>query len=309
MVEGHIFESGGNLDLREKEGISMLHVEMKQDNMKMGFGHSSKGNQMKWMQDGYWYKADQFGYESLAEVITSHLLMQSNITNVVVYEPVVIRYKDRDYRGCYSENFRQKEEVLVPLERLFRNHTTIGLAKQLARIYDVKEKIKYTEEIVCNITKLEDFGIYLTKMLEMDAFFLNEDRHTNNIAMLYNKETDSYRLCPFYDMGLALFADTKVDFPLEKDYFACREKIVAKPFSRDFDEQLDAANELYGCHLMFDFSAKRITDVVTELRENYLLTEADITNGRVDGYTEREFKRVEDTLRYQAAKYQYMFRI
>lgn len=285
----------------------MLHMKMKQDNLKIGYGHSSKGNQMKWMQDEYWYKADQFGYESLAEVVTSHLLKESNITNAVVYEPVVICYKDKEYRGCCSKNFRQKEEVLVPLERLFRSHTTIGLAKQLARISSVKERIKYTEEIVCNITKIETFGTYLTKLLEIDAFFLNEDRHTNNISILYNKEEDSYRLCPFYDMGLSLFADTKVDFPLDKDYFACKEKIVAKPFSRNFDEQLDVANELYGCYLKFDFSVNRIADVITELREKYLLTETDIANGRIDGYTEREFKRVEDTLRYQAAKYKYMF--
>lgn len=144
-------------------------------------------------------------------------------------------------------------------------------------------------------------------MLEMDAFFLNEDKHTNNISLLYNKETDSYRLCPLYDMGLSLFADTKVDFPLDKDYFACKEKIVAKPFSRDFDEQLDVANELYGSYLKFDFSASRISDVITELQEKYLLTENDVVNGRVDGYTEREFRRVEDTLRYQAAKHKTFF--
>lgn len=287
----------------------MLHVEMKQDNLKMGFGHSSKGNQMKWMQDGYWYKADQFGYESLAEVVTSHLLKKSSITDAVYYEPVVIRYKDRDYRGCRSRNFREKEEVLVPLERLFRSHTTIGLAKQLSRISDVKEKIKYTEEIVCNITRIEDFGIYLTKILEMDAFFLNEDRHTNNISLLYNKETEVYRCCPFYDMGLSLFADTKVDFPLDKDYFACKDKIIAKPFSREFDEQLDEANVLYGCHLKFDFSANKIADTITELREKYLLPEETVADGKVDGYTEKEFRRVEDTLRYQAAKYKYMFKI
>lgn len=285
----------------------MLQIEMKQDNLKIEYGHSSKGNQMKWLQDGYWYKADQFGYESLAEVVTSHLLKQSNVTEAVYYEPVIIRYKDKDYRGCRSANFREKEEVLVPLERLFRNHTSIGLAKQLARISDVTERIKYTEEIVCNITKRDDFGIYLTKILEMDAFFLNEDRHTNNISILYNKDTDTYRLCPFYDMGLSLYADTRVDFPLDKDYFICKENIVAKPFSRDFDEQLDAANELYGCHLKFDFSANRIADVMIELQENYFLTEEDIAKGRVDGYTGQELKRVEETLRYQAAKYRYMF--
>ena len=281
----------------------MLQIEMRQDDIEIGYGHSSKGNQMKWYQDGYWYKADQFGYESLAEVVASRLLKESSAQNAVLYEPVIVRYKGKDYRGCRSENFRKKEEVLVPLERLFRSHTTIGLAKQLARMTSVKERIKYTEEIVCNITKLNDFGKYLATMLEMDAFFLNEDRHTNNISILYNKENDTYRLCPFYDMGLSLFADTKMDYPLGKDYFLCKENMVAKPFSRDFDEQMDAANELYGSYLKFAFSPNQIVQVIHELREECLLTEEDIVTGRVNGYFENELKRVEETLRYQATKY------
>lgn len=281
----------------------MLHVEMKQEDLKLGFGHSSKGNQMKWFQDGYWYKADQFGYESLAEVVTSKLLKESSVKSAAMYEPVVIQYRGKEYRGCRSKNFRQSDEMLVPLERLFRSHTTIGLAKQLARISSVKEKIQYTEEVVGNITKLDDFGRYLTTLLEMDAFFLNEDRHTNNISVLYNKESDEYRLCPFYDMGLSLFSDTKVDFLLEDDYFTCKDKIIAKPFSRDFDEQMDMANVLFGSYLKFDFAPNYITSVVNDLRENYLLTEEDKKNGIVGGYTEQELKRVEETLRYQIAKY------
>lgn len=281
----------------------MLQIEMKQEDLKLGFGHSSKGNQMKWFQDGYWYKADQFGYESLSEIVTSRLLNQSSIDDVTIYEPAMIRYKGKDYRGCCSKNFRKREEIMIPLERFFRNHTTIGLAKQLARIATVKERIQYTEEFVSNATGIKDFGKYLATMLEMDAFFLNEDRHTNNISILYNKETDSYRLCPFYDLGLSLFADTKVDFSIEKDYFACKESIVAKPFSRDFDEQMDAVNVLYGSYLKFYMSANRIADVMQELRENYLLSEEEIAKGSVYGYTDREFHRVEETLRYQASKY------
>ena len=281
----------------------MLQIEMKQDELKLSYGHSSKGNQMKWFQDGYWYKADQFGYESLAETVTSHLLKTSSIKNATMYEPVNIIYKGKAYRGCRSKNFRLEEEVLVPLERLFRSHTSIGLAKQLARISSVKERILYTEEIVCNITGLENFGAYMAMLLEMDAFFLNEDRHTNNISILYNKETDRYRLCPFYDMGLSLFADVKIDFPLEKDYFACKEQIIAKPFSRDFDEQMDAVNALFGSYLKFDIPVSKVADVMKGLRENYMLTEEDIVKGRMDGYTEQELKRVEETLRYQSAKY------
>ena len=40
---------------------------------------SSKGNQEKWLDDGRWYKLDQFGYESLAETFTSLLLARSNL--------------------------------------------------------------------------------------------------------------------------------------------------------------------------------------------------------------------------------------
>ena len=39
---------------------------------------SSKGNQEKWLADGRWYKLDLFGYEGLAETVTSALLAQTN---------------------------------------------------------------------------------------------------------------------------------------------------------------------------------------------------------------------------------------
>lgn len=285
----------------------MLTVEMRQDNFIYTTTHSSKGNQLKWEQDGWWYKADEFGYESLAEVVTSSLLMHSNIEDAAVYEPVLIVYEGKEYRGCRSRNFRDAREEIITLERFIRAYTGTGLAKQLARIYDVKERICFTEEFVRNITGINDFGVYLTKLLEIDAFFFNEDRHTNNISLIYNVDTDAYRLSPFYDMGLSLFADTREEFSLEQDYFTCKEKIKAKPFSRDFDEQLDAANELYGCHLKFDFPANKITKVIDELKLQYLLTEEDIRERKINGYTQQEFQRVEETLRYQAAKYKYMF--
>lgn len=277
----------------------MQKVEMKQERIITGIEHSSKGNQLKWEQDGWWYKVDEFGYESLAEVVVSHLLRKSNITNAANYEPVLIQYKERVYRGCRSRNFRGSREELIPLERLVRTYTGMGLAKQLARIWDVKERICFTEEIVRNITGLENFGEYITKLLEMDAFFLNEDRHTNNISLLYQVDTKEYRFCPFYDMGLSLFADTKEVYPIQKNYFACKEIIKAKPFSRDFDEQLYAANALYGSYLKFDFSRNRIREVLEEIKTQYALSEQD--------YTLQELGRVEETLRYQAAKYRYMF--
>lgn len=258
--------------------------------------HSSKGNQLKWEQDGYWYKEDAFGFESLAETVASRILEHSAIKNFAAYEPAAIIWQGRTYRGCRSRNFRRENEELIPLERLVRAHTGMGLAKDLGRIFDVKQRVLYTVELVENLTGMEGFGGYLAQMLEIDAFFLNEDRHTNNIALLYNVEKKTYRLCPFYDMGLSLFSDTRDTYPLEMSFEACRRNITAKPFSRDFDEQLNAVNELYGYYLTFGVTAEKIRRIIKETAEQ--------TN---DAYRQEELARVEEVLRYQAGKYRYMF--
>lgn len=282
-------------------------VEMRKPNIETGIGHSSKGNQLKWEQDGWWYKADAFGFESLAEVVVSRLLLQSSIPETVVYEPVVILYQGKEYRGCRSRNFRGEQEELIPLERLARSYSSFGLAKQITRMADAKTRVTYVEELVRNVTGVDGFGAYLVKLLEIDAFFLNDDRHTNNIALLYNNETKEYRVCPFFDMGLSLFSDTRDAYPMGTDFVERRERIEAKPFHRDFDEQLDAAEALFGCYLKFAFPRRRIAQVVEELKQEYLLAEEDVQAGKKCGYTQAEFDRVEETLRYQAGKYLYMF--
>ena len=62
-------------------------------------------------------------------------------------------------------------------------------------------------------------------MLEIDAFFLNEDRHTNNIAVIYNEKTQVYSISPLFDQGLCLFADTNMDYPLSLSYEECLKKL------------------------------------------------------------------------------------
>ena len=143
------------------------------------------------------------------------------------------------------------------------------------------------------MTGIQNFGAYLTAMLEIDAFFLNEDRHTNNIAVLYDTETAQYSLSPLFDQGLCLFADTSNDYPLDLPMDVCMERIEAKPFSSDFDTQLDAAEELYGIQLHFSFTAK---DVCTEL------------DSLADYYPLEIRQRVEQIIRRQMRKYGYLMR-
>lgn len=49
------------------------------------------------------------------------------------------------------------------------------------------------------MTGLQEFGIYMNKLLTIDALFLNEDRHTHNIAVLMNGKGD-YAYCPILIM-------------------------------------------------------------------------------------------------------------
>lgn len=255
-------------------------------------GHSSKGNQLKWKDDGYWYKADFMGYEGLAEVVISNLLETSNCGEYAVYEPMWIEYRGNRFSGCRSRNFLGEREELITAERLYRQFSGRSFAVELAKIPEVKGRIHYFVENVAEMTGLREFGPYLTQALEIDAFFLNEDRHTNNIAVIYSADEDRYRLCPYFDHGLALFSDTKQDFPLTQNVESCWKHIVAKPFSCDFDEQMDAAEELYGKQLRFSYE---IEDTVRGLA------------GFEAVYGREACRRVEEVIRQQTRKYSIFF--
>lgn len=183
--------------------------------------------------------------------------------------------------------------MLIPLEKLYRQNTGDSLAISLAAFSEPAERIRFLADQLENMTGIQNFGAYLTAMLEIDAFFLNEDRHTNNIAVLYDTETAQYSLSPLFDQGLCLFADTSNDYPLDLPMDVCMERIEAKPFSSDFDTQLDAAEKLYGIQLHFSFTPK---DVCTELAS------------LADYYPLEIRQRVEQIIRRQMRKYGYLMR-
>lgn len=49
-------------------------IELFEQNIRTNDRQSSKGNQLKWENEGIWYKADYTGYEGLAEYMISNLL-------------------------------------------------------------------------------------------------------------------------------------------------------------------------------------------------------------------------------------------
>ncbi|MBQ6888739.1 MAG: hypothetical protein IJN54_14660 [Lachnospiraceae bacterium] len=254
---------------------------------------SSKGNQNKWFYQNRWYKQDGLGYEALSEVLVSRLLEKTNVGNYVPYRFEILENQGRQFCGCVSENFmKQEDERLISIERLVQAYYRESAAEMTAGIADIQERIKCIEDVVSKITGLKDFGIYLKKIITIDALFFNEDRHFHNIAVVQRKD-GSFRECPIFDNGAALFSDIKHDYPLHLSVADCVRRIKAKPFAMDFDEQLDACDILYG-----DF----------RFRATFTMDDVERCVKEFEGiYNTEILERVRNTMRQQMRKYSYLF--
>ena len=267
-------------------------VELFEQDERQNNRQSSKGNQLKWNNNGIWYKADYTGYEGLAEYMISHLLLKSSLRQdeFVLYEPEQIRYKDAVYSGVKSNDFLEKDWQLITLERLFMTFFGQSLYQSIFKISDPEKRLIFLVEQVERVTNLSDFGVYMNKLFTMDAFFLNEDRHTHNIAILMNKD-GRFSYSPIFDNGAGLLTDTSLDYPLGKDVYLQIKEVRAKTISADFDEQLDLSEKLYGNHLKFHFHAKDVSDLLDG----------------ISIYSQEEKDRVRDILLSQMKKYAYLF--
>ena len=268
-------------------------VELFEKDIREYDRQSSKGNQLKLFSNNIWYKADYTGYEGLTEHVVSKLLACSTLEEreFICYDTEEIKYKYMIYKGCSSENFLPEGWSLITLERLFQQVYQKSLNKAIYSISDYENRIKFLVEQTIRITGLTDFGAYISKLLTIDAFFLNEDRHTHNIAVLMDTE-GKYHYCPIFDNGAALLSDTTMDYPLTVPFNVLLENVRSKTFCTSFDEQLDIAERLYGQHIHFHFSEKEIENLC--LKESY--------------YSDEIKERVKDVLMNQRRKYQYLFR-
>lgn len=267
--------------------VTLLDEIKKEDHRQ-----SSKGNQLKWFTGDVWYKADYTGYEGLSEYIVSKLLMQSNLKEeqFILYDTEEIRYKRQQFLGCSSKNFLKEGYQLITLERLFLHNYGESLNKSLYSIANHTERLRFLVNQTERCTGLKEFGKYMCQMLTVDTLFLNEDRHTHNIAVLRNPKGE-YEYCPIFDNGAALLSDTTMDYPMEESIENLLREVEAKTFCQSFDEQLDIAEELYGQEVRFDFSRKDVTAILE--KEPYYATEIK--------------DRVLSIIMERKRKYQYLF--
>lgn len=279
------------MDTNRKVSENFVITLFEQD-IKTADRQSSKGNQLKWYRDDLWYKADYTGYEGLVEYTVSKLLKISSLKEdeICLYDTVDIQYKRKNMLGCSSQNFLPNNWQLITLERLFHNHFSKSLSKTMYSLTSYEERIQYLVNRIIGLTGLTDFGSYMSKLITIDAFFLNEDRHTHNIAVLLD-DSGNFHYCPIFDNGASLLSDTTLDYPLDEDTFTLIHEVKSKTFCRNFDEQLDIIEKLYGKQIKFHFTKQ---DIMNVLEEESL-------------YPKEIKNRVMDILFYQYDKYRYLF--
>lgn len=268
-------------------------VELFEQNIRKNDRQSSKGNQLKWEDNGVWYKADYTGYEGLAEYMISHLLKKSTLAEdeYVLYDLEEIKYKEQIYTGARSASFLKEGWQLITLERLFKNFFGESLYVSIYHIAEHEERFRFLVNQVERMTGLKNFGVYLNKLFTIDAFFLNEDRHTHNIAVLMN-EKGEFAYCPIFDNGAGLLSDTLMDYPIQGDVYKFMRQSKAKTICDNYDEQLDISEELYGVNIKFNFTEKDVKELLQNITE----------------YSEEEKRRVEAIICARISKYRYLMK-
>ena len=115
---------------------------------------STKGNQNKWFDGKYWYKADGLGYEGLAEFVVSSLLKYTNVPNYVEYSLIPLKYKNKAYIGCMSKNFLSEGRT-VTLKKLISTYKNKNIYDELSKFETLRDKIKYVVDFVEDITEIK----------------------------------------------------------------------------------------------------------------------------------------------------------
>lgn len=233
---------------------------------------SSRGNQEKWHSGGRWYKADLFGYEALSEVLVSSLLEESGIEQETNF--TFVRYKmekiclhGRERTACSSENFLKEGQTLVTVNKLLTSELGKPLTSVLSKMKSNKKRIEYLAETTAKVTGLKEFPQYLTLLFEIDAVFLNDDRHLNNIAVLHG--LNGYEYCPIFDNGAALLSDTRFA-PMDIEPRALIKTVKARPFNTSFTRQRNTAIALYGSYLkMPELTKEYVAKKLEPLLEYY----------------------------------------
>lgn len=220
-----------------------------------------------WIKAGN-YEWGDYGHEGIMEVVTSNLANELGIKDVVQYKPCILHLTDSNGNttssiGCYSFEFTEKDEEVVSFAELGVPVNCYNNAiKDVASITSISE---------------EEVRDYIDRCLLIDSLVLNVDRHGNNLAVIKNRKTGKFRLCPVFDFGLAMRGLECVEIETRQaydDYDLFN--FNAKPFSHLHDSQLELTHfkdnidgKIELLHMFEDKGCKRTIALIDKLFEYF----------------------------------------
>lgn len=204
---------------------------------------SENGAQPKYNSNGRWFKQDNCGYEGYSEYLVSKILEFSNVDNFVKYSRCIINGKN----GCVSDDFNHDNEVFLSFQKMFDMYYGGEFEGKLSTMDSPEERIEFTKSFVFEQTGL-DISEYLSSILSLDMLTLNPDRHMNNLGVIANIKSHTFRIAPIFDNGASLCSDLN-RFPPYKSIDELRESVIGRPFSSNLELQALAA----GISLKIDY--------------------------------------------------------
>lgn len=232
--------------------MSTYKLEKKDAIRVMG---SSRGSQIKFRKDGYWYKLDETGPEGMAEYLTTEILKRSNMieTDFVHYEACQIEYGEKLYSGCRSKDFHNDFEIFLSYNKIYEIMTGKNLEEDIIPLDSPKERVDF----VCNvIQEFADIDVrpQISNIIALDMFTLNTDRHLNNIGIITDQNYENARIAPIFDNGAAFLSNYSKYPPAEinVDEIDVHSNVFGKPFAADLEYQAISVN---GNSIRFDFAS------------------------------------------------------
>lgn len=200
------------------------------------YGGSSKGAQTKYYAEGYWYKRDSVGYESLAEVLSSRAIRLTNANLVLVdYCPVYIVTKLNTFLGCKSASFLVDNSTEITLARLLENQ--LGIHYRTADFPTGIRLLSTVTDCFKQLGESQRLCDQLSCLLQLDRLVMNVDRHLHNIVLIKNK--NGFFNIVSFDNGDSLASDITFDFDESLSCKECIAKAYARPFSSSFSSQCE----------------------------------------------------------------------
>ena len=251
---------------------------------------SSRGSQIKFFKDDYWYKLDETGPEGKAEELSSKILSCSNLKpdEFIKYESCSIEYNNKVYNGCRSKNCLGRGEQFLSFEKIYNMKTGRSLNEDIISFGTPKERIDFV------VNEIKDFcGIdvkdLIAKNLTASMVLLETDRHLHNMALIANADLSDFRYAPIFDNGAAFLSNHTI-YPAIISIDEIKNgnvTITGKPFSADLEYQAVSA----GLGIRFDF------DKIHEMLE----AEPDSRIKRIAEYSIMKYEKMEP-LQYKSDK-------